>query len=247
MRHLVIAAALALASLAQAAPQFTATAYTTPTLASEALRVSMEGTPYLLPLPTGVPYSSFGWQVGDANSQNILIASRLVSAGPAFHAIVYDTTDGTLGQVVASFAPGTQGYDVNERGDYLIGTSSGLLAILADGGSSWINGNHEAGSYRRPSFNSMQQLVADDFFHDATGRYQLAQSIVGTVPFTSFVATDINDAGMVAGYGLNRDGQLSAFVLSPVPVPEPAAWALLLAIGLASAVSRHRIPHRPRQ
>lgn len=52
-------------------------------------------------------------------------------------------------------------------------------------------------------------------------------------------AMDINNQGQITGIGL-LGGQLRSFVLTPVasPVPEPAAWLLLAAGGLALAARR---------
>jgi probable HAF family extracellular repeat protein len=46
------------------------------------------------------------------------------------------------------------------------------------------------------------------------------------------VAYAINDQGWIVGQGLAADNSFHAFLLTPVPVPEPQTWALLLA-GLA--------------
>ena len=49
-------------------------------------------------------------------------------------------------------------------------------------------------------------------------------------------ACGINDAGQVTGYGLNSAGKERAFLLTPVPVPEPSAL-LLAASGLAGLLA----------
>jgi hypothetical protein len=49
-------------------------------------------------------------------------------------------------------------------------------------------------------------------------------------------ATAINDMGQIVGFGEGPEGE-SAFLLTPVRVPEPSTWAMMLAgfagLGLA--------------
>lgn len=57
-------------------------------------------------------------------------------------------------------------------------------------------------------------------------------------------AADINEAGMIVGYGMSPDGKSHAFLLTPVP--EPATAALLLG-GLALLGARTRKTRRARR
>ncbi|MFT3859624.1 MAG: PEP-CTERM sorting domain-containing protein [Aquabacterium sp.] len=55
------------------------------------------------------------------------------------------------------------------------------------------------------------------------------------------VAHDINDKGWIVGVGLNPAGQTHAFLLTPVPVPEPGAMLLAaLGVGTLLAVRRQK-------
>lgn len=60
-------------------------------------------------------------------------------------------------------------------------------------------------------------------------------------------ATSINNAGQVVGYGLTSSGETHAFLLSPLvisPVPEPATYGTIGALGLVGLALRRRWKHR---
>ncbi|MCV2352486.1 PEP-CTERM sorting domain-containing protein [Paucibacter sp. Y2R2-4] len=55
------------------------------------------------------------------------------------------------------------------------------------------------------------------------------------------LATAVNDAGQIVGYGKTLSGDTRAFLLTPVPVPEPSSYALmLLGLGLLAGAARRR-------
>ena len=59
------------------------------------------------------------------------------------------------------------------------------------------------------------------------------------------MATGINNAGQIVGYGRDRDGGVHALLLTPVPVPEPGPLAVL---GLAgAALGARRLYRRARR
>lgn len=232
---LLTVAALSIGMAAAAPPQYSVTEYDDPALVSPALRVAVDGIPTLLVLPPGIPYSSFGWQVGDVNSHGTMIASGLGGGGCCnWEALAFDINDGTLNHPL----PAMQltfftrfGHDVNENGDFLLGLPFGWFILPNAAG---VNPPVVPGSSTyRPSFNNAWTIVADNFYQDASGRYALDSLIVGGVPFSTFVATDINDAGFIAGYGLSKSGRAAAFVLSPVPEPTVGALLMVGLLGLA--------------
>jgi hypothetical protein len=61
---------------------------------------------------------------------------------------------------------------------------------------------------------------------------------VAAAGWSSLLVAAINDAGQIAGTGF-IGGQQRAFLLSPVPIPEPGTWALMLA-GLGLLAARRR-------
>lgn len=52
-------------------------------------------------------------------------------------------------------------------------------------------------------------------------------------------AFDVNELGQIVGSGINADGQVEAFLLTPVPVPA-AAWLFASAVGLLGWARRRR-------
>ena len=94
------------------------------------------------------------------------------------------------------------------------------------------------------AINDLGQIVGDG---DDSGRAETAilysdgimQDLNALIPSNSGWVlergTGINDSGQICGYGINPGGQTDAFLLTPIPTPEPSTLALLGAGALALA------------
>ena len=69
------------------------------------------------------------------------------------------------------------------------------------------------------------------FVYEDGASYNLNTLIAPSSGWILEVATGINDERNIVGYGINPQGQHDAYLLTPGPIPEPSAVALL-AIGL---------------
>jgi probable HAF family extracellular repeat protein len=68
---------------------------------------------------------------------------------------------------------------------------------------------------------------------------QLSGQVINLGGWSLFAAADINDSGQIVGWG-QLDGVDRGFLLTPSAVsPEPSAW-LLVAVGLAVVIVKHR-------
>ncbi len=120
----------------------------------------------------------------------------------------FSCVDGQTTDLGAYWGGATNSYatDINARGDIIGYYSSGLVSYVVGGSFMYGDGN----------MTDLTQLVRDLFGVER------------------FVATGINDAGQISGYGYTGEAGERAMILetAPSPVPEPAT-ALLLASGLA--------------
>lgn len=85
------------------------------------------------------------------------------------------------------------------------------------------------------------EMLPDGSEQPVIDLYDLNDLLVGpaAVGWTLLGAQDINNAGQIVGYGFDPQGQMRAFLLTPVPEPAAAALVLLLA-GFAASTRRSR-------
>lgn len=231
------------AGTAKALPAYELTEIADPSFFSVDLRVRNDGSPALVNLPfvvgsfRGDEYNSRGEYAGtcagNAGGISVRACSYAASTGPV--QIPFNIPPSTFSVAFASAA-----YDVNERGDVLGGPTSvnngnsnaglqiyGVDGTLIDLGIS---------SYRRPSFNNRYEVVGGQYqdgqsFYFFGGQWSLLDALVSNLNgFQILQPTDINDAGMIAGQGINAAGERRGFILTVASVPEPGVLALLLGV-----------------
>lgn len=244
-RFLLSLALAAAAVAAQAAPSYRLTDIG-PGFVSDSLRVTSAGVPFIRDFS---PYRPPGFYAQEVDDSGLAIGARGSYSGN-FQAALYRLEAGVLSFVrdlpfEATFPAWSIGWDLNTNGDFLggatAGTYSSLQIIYADGTLAHLAG---LSTYRAPSFNSSLQIVGADmyggaFLYDATGFYLLESLVADLGGFQLRVPTDINDAGVIVGYGINAQGQVSAFLLTPNAVPEPATLVLVLVAFVAlGAIAR---------
>lgn len=243
----------ALSSAAIAAPSFEVTIFDLPNLnnnsgTGDRLRIDMSGNVAPVTLP-----SIAGFYTADRNASGLLAGTCNTSGtGAGNAACLYDTAASAL----STFGGGTSGaYNVNEAGDVLwgpedprTGNQTTELHIRTAGGADLPLGFT---SYWRPSFNNKHDVVgrlyggAAFYVYDDV-KLDLEPLVVDLKGLRELAPTDVNDAGMIAGWAFFGQNEVRAFALIPIDdtpaptVPEPTTWALAGLGLLATAFSRRR-------
>lgn len=129
------------------------------------------------------------------------------------------------------------------------------LATLGAESIAWgINDSGDVVGFSNPVVNSRNEedfravlwkwrieVLPDGSEQPVIELYNLNDLLVGPagVGWTLLGAQDVNNAGQIVGYGFNPQGQMRAFLLTPVPEPAVAVLILLLG-GCLAAVRRNR-------
>jgi uncharacterized membrane protein len=161
-----------------------------------------------------------GFESSRARAINSLgdIAGQVISQTPGFFSLYGAVWSGGSLTVL----PGRAGFDSYTRGINSAGT---------------VVGYTDAPFNDRPTIGQIWTLSG--------GSYQVLRLdglVVNLDGWRTSAPQAINDAGQIVGVGYNPDGIQHAYLLTPTDgVPEPGAWALLIAgFGITGAVARRR-------
>ncbi len=79
------------------------------------------------------------------------------------------------------------------------------------------------------AMNKSNILVGDYYYENGKTMTQLGGLLVPSSQslWQGFRATAINDSGQIVGMGVRSDGETHAFLMTPVPSPEPSTLAIL--------------------
>lgn len=155
------------------------------------------------------------------NGYGQVVGSSYITGDGTYHAYLYS------GGVMQDLGGGnsSSAYCINNNGQ-IVGVSSNH-AFLYSGGSMQDLGTMGGAVSTAQSINNIGQIVgfsrmstnADHAFLYANGSMHDLNDLVA-VPGTGWTlayATAINDAGQIAGYGVNPHNKASAFLLNPLP------------------------------
>ncbi len=154
------------------------------------------------------------------------------------HVAIYQ--DGKITDLSASLGLlGTVGaaYGLNDRGDLIYQTSESRSG--QHNGIRYADGHAQPLGFSPIALNNLGQVVGEDsLFQD--GKTVTLQSLLPPSSqslWSHLNAMAINDAGQIVGAG--SDGvRYAAFLMTPVPTPEPSALALLVVVGAGLAARR---------
>lgn len=105
-----------------------------------------------------------------------------------------------------------------------------------------INDNGVAVGFAQAPDNSGARAIR----WSSTGGLQNLNDLINpSLGWRLVTANDINSSGQIVGSGLNAEGRLRAYLLTPITlagaIPEPSSWAMLIAgFGLTGAAMRRR-------
>ncbi|MEZ6071608.1 MAG: DUF3466 family protein [Pirellulales bacterium] len=188
---------------------------------------------------------------GNAINENGQIAGESnITGNGATHAFFYD---GTMHDLSTLGGTNSHGSGINDIGQ-VVGQSetigdSELHAFLYDGTMHDLGtlGGTESYGY---DINNNGQIVGQSFITDNNGIHAFVyDSVHGMVDLNSLIdplsgwyylsrASAINDMGQITGWGQKNNGELHAFLLTPIPEPS----SLALAIGaLCTALLGNRV------
>lgn len=195
----------------------------------------------------------------NASGQIVGGSSTAASAGHS-HAFLYD--NGTMTDLGTLGGGRSDARGVNNVGQIVgqawtaQGNGRAFLytnGIMMDLGT--LGGNENASYSYATSINNRGQVVGTSwtngsdphaFLFDDDQMIDLNSLVAAGARWTSLIEVVINDAGQIAGVGINH-GLRHAFIMSPVLIPEPAS-AFLISLGLAvlgiGQWSKKRLPMR---
>jgi probable HAF family extracellular repeat protein len=212
-----------------------------------------ETRPFLCSSGTMTPLGSLGGTGGGAlaiNDSGLIVGQSNTAAGIAHAASFFGDTITDLYPVSnrASAA-----YAVNSSGT-IVGTAEGTggstkavifsaagtidLGSLGGGTASWARGINDAGVIVGSSIMSNHDEHA--FIFDQGVMIDLNTLIPPGSGWTLFSAYDINNSGLITGYGWSPSGYGHAFLLTPIPEP---AVPLLLVLAIAFPCTRRSRHH----
>jgi probable HAF family extracellular repeat protein len=153
------------------------------------------------------------------------------------HVFLYD--QGTMKEVLGSTSAFSYGYSINASGD-IVGEDGGAMLYshgqmkpLGPGIAFSINASGDAigWAYDRPTDYFLAQIWTDNQWQD------LNQFIDPSLGWRLTESSDINDLGQIVGRGINPDGVLHAYLLTPIPEPGSIA---VMGSGLLFLIRRRR-------
>jgi hypothetical protein len=180
----------------------------------------------------------------DINNSGTIVGDVLTSG--TSHAVVYDNSSSGY-SLVGSFANSSSASAINDSG--WIGGSYSISALLS--GAFLRDGQGNMTLYSLPNremflndINNSGMAVGTGWASSSpdswaylftdNGAVDLNTRVLNGSDWTIVAASGINDSGSISGTGCHQStGVCQAVLLEVSPVPEPGAWAMLLA-GLAT-------------
>ncbi len=199
-----------------------------------------------------------GFSQGNGVNDGGQVAGDSSTAGGAVHAFFFSqgamTDLGTLGGTNSSDAGVNASGQVSGDSDtaggtvraFLSGQHGGTLQDLGTLGGTYSFGRGVNAQGQVVGGSSTARGAQDAYIFSNGVMTDLNRLIAPGSGFMLTQATGISDTGFITGYGVNRNGQEDAFLLTPNanPVPEASSvisLALMLALGLAElAVARRK-------
>jgi len=154
------------------------------------------------------------------------------------HVFLY--AQGTMKEVPGSTSAFSYGYSINASGE-IVGederaflSSGGQMKTLGPGIAFSINAGGEAvgWAYDRATDYFLARIWTDNQWQD------LNQFIDPSLGWRLTESSDINDLGQIVGRGINPDGVLHAYLLTPIPEPGSIA---VMSLGLLVLTRRRRL------
>lgn len=194
-------------------------------------------------------YNSYGRAINDAGD----VAGFSDINGPsAYHAFFWNgASEQDLGTLVAGSNVNSQGLGINDAGK-VVGYSDvagGFHHAFYWNGTAMLDlGTLGGDNSTARSINSAGLVVGQTgtgladaaFLWDGAKMTDLNSLVVNGAGWQLQMATGINDANQITGYGVVGHGNIHAFLLTPVTaVPEPDSWALF-SVGALALFLRQR-------